>query len=148
MVPSIKDKTERGSAAGLHDVVLVDVIAVVDDDGDAIAHDAGAAGHRDDMADQLGGGRGPRLGICRMSGQRFDDFGIERRALRRDQHRALLAAEVIGDDHAMSRSETIRSVPDLSKSPENSRCASGMVTVSPPPWCASGVDLEMPALEK
>ena len=80
---------------------MIDVIAVVEIDGDAVAHDAGATSHLDNMPDHLGSGCSPRLGVCSMSAQRLDDFGIERRALRRDQHRALLAAEVIVHDHAV-----------------------------------------------
>ena len=55
-------QTERGAAAGLHDIGLIDVIALVERDGDAVAHDAGAAGHLDDVADHLAGGRGPAPG--------------------------------------------------------------------------------------
>ena len=54
------------------------------------------------MTDQLGGGsRSSGLGILDMPGQRFDNFGIERHAFRRNQRRALSAVEVIGHHHAV-----------------------------------------------
>ena len=80
----------------------MDVIAVINIDGDAVANDAGAAGHLDDMTDHLGSSRGPRgLGIGNVPGQCLDDFGIERRALWRDKRRTLLAVEVIRHHHTM-----------------------------------------------
>ena len=95
-------KTERRTAAGLHHIVLVDRIAVIEIDGDAVADDAGAAGHLDDMTDHLGCGGGSRgLGVLNVSGQCFDDFGIERRTLGRDQRWTLIAMEVIRHHHAM-----------------------------------------------
>ncbi len=81
---------------------MIDVIAVIDIDGDAVPNDAGAAGHLDDVTEQLGGGGGPRgLGVGNVPGQCFDDFGIERRTLWRDQRRTLRAVEIIRHHHAM-----------------------------------------------
>jgi len=98
------DQAEAGAAAGLHDVVLQDGVAVVERDGDAVAHNAGAAGHLDDVADHLGGGRGGGargLGVLNVRGHGFDEAGVERRAIRREQRGTLVAIEEVGHHHAM-----------------------------------------------
>lgn len=97
-------QAERGAAAGLHDVVLQDVVALVEGNGDAVAHDAGTAGHLDDMADHLdgrGGSVAGRLGVLNVPSQGFDHFGVELRAIRRNQRRTLVALEVIRHHHPM-----------------------------------------------
>ena len=52
------------------------------------------------------------LGVLNVPGQCVDEFGIERRSLRRDQRRTLVAVEVIRHHHAMEVVQMIRSEPD------------------------------------
>ena len=47
------------SRSGLHHVVPIGDVAVVDVDGHAVADDAGAAGHLDDVTEHLGGAAVP-----------------------------------------------------------------------------------------
>ena len=78
------------------------------------------------MADNLGSGASPcSLRIVDMPGQCVDDLRINRRAFGRNQGRPMLTAKVIMDDAPMVMIGDDRSLPDLSYSPENSRCASG-----------------------
>ena len=96
------DEAERRAAAGLHDVVLIDHIAVIQIDGYAVADDAGAARHLDDVTDHLGGSCAAcRLRVLNVTAQCIDDVGIKPGAFRRYQCGARIPVEVIRHDHAM-----------------------------------------------
>ncbi|MGL3212640.1 hypothetical protein [Bradyrhizobium sp. BR 1433] len=90
---------ERRVAAGLHHVTLVDVIALVQDDRDAVADGRGVPGQLGDMADDLGRlRRAAGLGILGVAGECVDEIAGEMRAVRRRQRRALLALEIVVQD--------------------------------------------------
>ena len=136
MVPSIMTRPQAGAAAGLHDVVLKHGVAIVERDGDAVAHDAGAAGHLDDMADHLGGGRrsGARgLGKLNVSGQGLDDAGIKRCASRRDQRWALVAVEIAGHHDAMQliRDDQVDARPRIVAGKQQMRIGDDDVVAAP-----------------
>ena len=136
------DQAEAGAATGLHDVVLQHVVAVVERHRDAVAHDAGAAGHLDDMADHLGGGGGARgLGVLRVPGKGFDDAGLERRAARRNQRWALIAVEIAGHHDAMQliRNDQVGAGPRIVAGKQQMRVGNGDA-VAAPTW--QRVDVE------
>ena len=91
---------ERRIGAGLDDVAFFDVVAVVQDDRDAVADRGRGAGELGDMADHLADARRCRrpARYCDVAGQRVDDVAGEMGAIGRRQRGALLALEVILQD--------------------------------------------------
>ena len=90
---------ERRTGAGLDHVAFFDVVALVQDDRDAVADRGRGADELGDMADHLAGaGAAVGLRIFDMAGQRVDDVAGEMGAIGRRQRGALLALEVIVQD--------------------------------------------------
>ena len=90
---------ERRIGTGLDDVAFFDVVAIVQDDRNAVADSGRAARQLGDVADHLAGARAAvRLCVFGVAGQRADDIAGEVRAIGRRQRRALLALEVILQD--------------------------------------------------
>ena len=122
---------ERRIGAGLDDVAFFDVVAVVQDDRNAVANDGRGARELGDMADHLGGARAAAgLRVFGVAGQRVDEIAGEVRAIGRRQRRALLALEVIVQDQFVVVMGKDRSTPARLKSPLNSSCASGTMIAS------------------
>ena len=94
-----KGDAERGGGSGLDDVALIDVVAEVENDRNAIADDGGISRQLGDVADHLGRG-GAAIGLRElgMTGERVDDVAGEMGAIGRRQRGALLAPEVIRND--------------------------------------------------
>jgi len=87
---------ERRVRAGLHDVALLDIVAIVQNDRDAVADRGRAALQLGDMADDLPDHRtGAGLADLDMPGERVDDVAGQMRAVGRGQRGALLALEII-----------------------------------------------------
>ena len=86
--------------AGLDHVALLDVVAHVQDDGDAVADDARAALQLGNVGDHLARGRiVGGLGDIDLADQRLDDVGGgQTRAVGGSQRRAVSALEVIVQD--------------------------------------------------
>ena len=95
-MPSMKVMPSVEFGSGLNHVALVDVVALVQDDRDAVADRGRGAGQLGDMADHLGRA-GAAVGLRKldMAGQRVDDVAGEMGAVGRGQRRALLALEII-----------------------------------------------------
>src|SRR6266481_3856606 len=92
------DEANTGPAVGggLDDVALANRIADLDLNGSAARTREGARTNRRlNMADDLGGIRGSRLGVPNMPRQRVDNIAGEMGAVGRRQRSALLALEVI-----------------------------------------------------
>ena len=90
---------ERRTGAALHDVALVDVVAHVQHDRNAVADHGGVAGKLGDVADDLCGIRhAARLRKLNMPGERADDIAGETGPIGRCQSGALLADEIVFDD--------------------------------------------------
>ena len=87
---------ERRIRAGLDDVAFVDVVALVQDDRNAVADRGRIARQLGDMADE-GGDAGAAVGLRELgvTGQRVDEVAGEVSAIGRSQRGALLAPEVI-----------------------------------------------------
>ena len=87
---------ERRIGSGLDDVALFDVVALVQDDRDAVADRGRGAGELGDVADHLADARAA-IGLreLSMAGQRVDDIAGEMGAIGRGQRGALLALEVV-----------------------------------------------------
>jgi len=69
---------ERRTGSGLDDVAFFDVVAVVQDDRDAVAYRGRVADELADMADHLGGARAAAgLRELLVTGQRIDDVAGE-----------------------------------------------------------------------
>ena len=80
-------------------VAFFDVVAVVEDDRDAVADRGRGADELGHMADDLAGaGTAIGLRIFDVTGQRVDEIAGEMGAIGRGQRRALLALEVIMQD--------------------------------------------------
>src|SRR4029077_2813634 len=92
---------DRGVGPGLHDVALVDRVADVKRDGNAVADDGDTADDLFDLADGVGGCG--RLRLCvlpgrRRSGEEIDDVGSKTGAVRRYQRRVFFARKISRDD--------------------------------------------------
>ena len=98
---------QRGAAPRLKDVALVDEVAHMQRDADAVAHGGRRAGHRLDAADgggSIGGRRGAGLGVdlARPRPRQAGDHRIrERGAVRRDEPRPVVEREVVMDDERL-----------------------------------------------
>ena len=87
---------ERRIGAGLDDVAFFDVVALVQDDRDAVADRGRGADELGDMADHMAGGDAAvGLRVFGVAGQRVDEIAGEMGAIGRRQRGALLALEVI-----------------------------------------------------
>ena len=95
-MPSMKVMPSVESGSGLDHVALVDVVALVQDDRDAVADRGRVARQLGDMADHLGDA-GAAVGLRELdvAGQRIDDVAGEMGAIGRGQRRALLALEIV-----------------------------------------------------
>src|SRR5262249_30724705 len=91
---------ERRVGAGLDDVALLDVVAHVEDDGDTVADNGGAAGELGDMADDVVDARVHTAGLTelRIAGQCVDDVTGQKRAIGRGQRGVLGALKVVMQD--------------------------------------------------
>ena len=117
-----KGDAEHGMGTGLDHVALVDVVALVQNDRDAVA-DRGRIAHQlSDVADHGGACwrcRGLReLGV---TGQRIDEVAGEVGAVGRGQRRPLSPLKYSGSTSSRSLLVRIRSTPERLKSPLNSR---------------------------
>ncbi len=97
---------ERGAGTGLHHVALLDYVAGIQRDRDAIAHDGGIAFDLLDPADRLRR-RLRRSGLRVLpgrerTGQGLDDGGSEACAFRRKQGRPLVAEKVADGGEAFT----------------------------------------------
>ena len=100
-VPSGKPMPTEELAPGLHDVALVDRVADVKRDGNAVADDGDAADDLFDLADGVGGCGRLRLRVLpgrRRSGEEIDDVGSKTGAVRRYQRRVFFARKISRDD--------------------------------------------------
>ena len=97
----IRDRgdTERRIGAGRDDVALLDIVAVVQDDRDAVADRGRAAGQLGDVADDLGSGDAGRgLRILDVAGEGVDDVAGEMGAIGRGDRCPLVTPEIIVND--------------------------------------------------
>ncbi|MFK4528421.1 hypothetical protein ABIF90_006402 [Bradyrhizobium japonicum] len=93
---------ERRIRAGRDHIALLDVIAVVQRDRDAVANRGRAAGEFCDVADDLrGGDAGRGLRNLHMARERVDDVAGEMGAIGRGDRCALVALEIIVNDELM-----------------------------------------------
>src|SRR6202035_121985 len=91
-----KGNANRGIRSGRDHVALFDVVAVIQDDRDAVAGRRGGANELGYMADDLVGARSAiRLRILDLAGKRGDEIAGKVSAIGRCQRRALLALEVV-----------------------------------------------------
>ena len=91
-----KGNAERRIRSGLDHVAFFDVVAVVQDDRNAVTNRGCAADELGYVADDLvGAGSAVRLRILYLTGQRGDEIAGKVSAIGRRQRRALLAFEVI-----------------------------------------------------
>ena len=98
-VPSMKVTPSVEPEPGLDHVAFFDVVAVVQDDRNAVADRGRGADELGDMTDHLAGaGAAIGLRILDMAGQRVDDVAGEMGAIGRRQRDALFALEVILHD--------------------------------------------------
>ena len=94
---------KRRIGAGRDDVALLDIVAIVQDDRDAVADRGRAAGQLGDVADDLRrGGAGCGLRVLDMARQRVDDVAGEVGAVGRGDRRALVAPEIIMNDELVT----------------------------------------------
>src|SRR5207248_11430961 len=85
--------------AGLDHVAFFDVVALVQNDRDAIADRGGGSGELGDVADDLVcGGGAAGLAVLNMTGERVYEIAGQMSPIGRCQRRALLALEVIVED--------------------------------------------------
>ncbi|MBV1698203.1 MAG: hypothetical protein KGQ47_07600 [Hyphomicrobiales bacterium] len=110
--PRIGDEIERGAVgeidtarrigAGLDDVALVDGVADIQRDRDAIANDDDVADDFLDLADRIGWRRRRlrELARRRRAGEKIDEGGRKAGAVGSDQRRMFFAGEIIGDNVA------------------------------------------------
>ena len=98
-MPSMKVMPSVEIRSRLDHVAFVDVVALVQDDRDAVADRSRIARQLGDVADHLGhGGTPASLRILGISGQRIDDVAGEVGAIGRRQRRPLLALEIVMQD--------------------------------------------------
>src|SRR5208282_6393459 len=96
-----KADADRGIGAGLDHVALVDGVADVERDRDAVAHDGDVADDLLHLADGVGRSGRLRLRVFagrRRAGQEIDQIGRQTGAVRRDQGRVLFARKIAGND--------------------------------------------------
>jgi len=95
-VPSMKVMPTVETGSGLDHVAFFDVVAIVQDDRDAVAYRARAADELGEVADHLAGARAA-ASLCELlvAGKRVDDVAGQMGTIGRRQRGALLALEVI-----------------------------------------------------